>query len=367
MPIYKGTVEVTSGNLHKGSTEIENGYKGADPFYLNETTVSFLTPTGQGLTYTQPNPQSSTGSPGATFPNTTFTITSGSNAMSGTAIVAGLPTGLTVTGQSYNNSSPGNILTITIGGTFPTTSSIDTALVISGLRSITYYTVTLNYANLSIPSGTSAVASTTGSGGISSSRVGTTYTVQFPAGTSISVVASYSAGQSGTGNSSLSFRQRYFNGGYSGGAFGVSQGFSMTGGAPGLSASHSVSSNSQTLNSNLTVDMSGGYSILAMSIWGYDAGPGTPTMTASTGVATQIGSAQTYGAWNSVNRQANFNGPLVYMDPPGGGAFGNGSISGFIPSGTNPGNLQISSNNSGTYGFSFSWGGGAITFTCTFS
>ena len=32
MPIYKGTVEVTSGNLHKGSTEIENGYKGADPF-----------------------------------------------------------------------------------------------------------------------------------------------------------------------------------------------------------------------------------------------------------------------------------------------------------------------------------------------
>jgi hypothetical protein len=113
--------------------------------------------------------------------------------------------------------------------------------------------------------------------------------------------------------------------------------------------------------------MSGGYSILAMSIWGYDAGPGTPTMTASTGVATQLGSAQTYGAWNSVNRQANFNGPLVYMDPPGGGAFGNGSISGFIPSGTNPGNLQISSNNSGTYGFSFSWGGGAITFTCTFS
>ena len=33
MPIYKGTNEVTNGNLYKGSTEIENGYKATDPFF----------------------------------------------------------------------------------------------------------------------------------------------------------------------------------------------------------------------------------------------------------------------------------------------------------------------------------------------
>ena len=35
MPIYKGSTEVTSGNLYKGSTKIENGYKATDSFYVN--------------------------------------------------------------------------------------------------------------------------------------------------------------------------------------------------------------------------------------------------------------------------------------------------------------------------------------------
>jgi len=35
MPIYKGSTEITGGNLHKGSTEIEDGYKGTSPFYTN--------------------------------------------------------------------------------------------------------------------------------------------------------------------------------------------------------------------------------------------------------------------------------------------------------------------------------------------
>ena len=30
MPIYKGSTEVTSGNLYKGSTNIEEGYKGTN-------------------------------------------------------------------------------------------------------------------------------------------------------------------------------------------------------------------------------------------------------------------------------------------------------------------------------------------------
>ena len=95
MPLYKGSSEVTSGNLHKGSTEIENGYKGSDSFYLNETTVSWALPTGGGFTYSTPSPQSSTGSPGSAFISTTFTITAGSNALTGTATITGLPTGLT--------------------------------------------------------------------------------------------------------------------------------------------------------------------------------------------------------------------------------------------------------------------------------
>lgn len=42
MPVYKGTNEVTSGNLYKGSTEIQDGYKATDSFYVNETSISFL-------------------------------------------------------------------------------------------------------------------------------------------------------------------------------------------------------------------------------------------------------------------------------------------------------------------------------------
>ena len=59
MPIYKGAVEVTSGNLHKGSTEIQEGYKASDPFYVNSTVISFIDYPG-----VSPNPKTFTGSPG---------------------------------------------------------------------------------------------------------------------------------------------------------------------------------------------------------------------------------------------------------------------------------------------------------------
>ncbi len=42
MPIYKGSTEVTSGNLYKGSTKIENGYKATDSFYVNELAITGL-------------------------------------------------------------------------------------------------------------------------------------------------------------------------------------------------------------------------------------------------------------------------------------------------------------------------------------
>ena len=59
MPIYKGAVEVTSGNLHKGSTEIQEGYKASDPFYVNSTVISFIDYPG-----VSPNPKTFTGPPG---------------------------------------------------------------------------------------------------------------------------------------------------------------------------------------------------------------------------------------------------------------------------------------------------------------
>ena len=42
MPIYKGNTEIASGKLYKAAINIENGYKGADSFYINEVTISFL-------------------------------------------------------------------------------------------------------------------------------------------------------------------------------------------------------------------------------------------------------------------------------------------------------------------------------------
>ena len=59
MPIYKGSTEVTSGNLHKGSTEIQEGYKGVNSFYINSTEISFVD--YPGIT---PNPKIFSGSPG---------------------------------------------------------------------------------------------------------------------------------------------------------------------------------------------------------------------------------------------------------------------------------------------------------------
>jgi hypothetical protein len=156
MPIYKGTTEVTSGNLYKATTEIENGYKGTDVVYVNETTQSFALPTGQSLTYT--TPVDIIGSPGSALsPTVTFTGTASAlNTISGTGAIAGLPTGLTYT-QAINNTNPGNMITFTISGTYPTTSNSSINLTISGLTITVGYSYTITAsgtvgAGLSLPS-----------------------------------------------------------------------------------------------------------------------------------------------------------------------------------------------------------------------
>ena len=99
---------------------------------LNQTEISWATPTGQGLTYSTPSPQSSQGAIAATFPTTTFTATKSDSILSGTATIAGLPSGITAA-QTITGSGAGNTLTVTLTGTFPSADYINTALTLSGL------------------------------------------------------------------------------------------------------------------------------------------------------------------------------------------------------------------------------------------
>jgi hypothetical protein len=99
---------------------------------LNATIISWATPTGQSLTYSTPSPQSSQGAAAATFPTTTFTATLAGSTISGTATIAGLPSGITAA-QTITGSGAGNILTVTLTGVFPSADSLNTALTLSGL------------------------------------------------------------------------------------------------------------------------------------------------------------------------------------------------------------------------------------------
>ena len=118
-----------------GGTGISVVTNSANNFTISNTlidvTVSFNAPTGQSLTYT--TPASSIGQAGSIFPTTTFTVLDpAGGALSGTAVITGLPAGITST-QSYNNTNGGNILTITLSGVYPSANSVGTNLVISNL------------------------------------------------------------------------------------------------------------------------------------------------------------------------------------------------------------------------------------------
>ena len=135
-----GNVTLTAGTGISITENSNNNFTISNT--LIDVYVSWATPTGQGLTYTTPSPQS-TGpfQAGSTFPTTTFTVTDPlGGTLSGTAVISGLPAGLTST-QSYNNTNNGNILTITINGVYPSANSVGTNLVISNLTITTPLTV----------------------------------------------------------------------------------------------------------------------------------------------------------------------------------------------------------------------------------
>ena len=126
---------------------------------LVDISVSFNTPTGQSLTYTTPD--SSSGQAGSVFTTTTFTVTKSGKTLSGTAVINGLPAGITST-QSYNNTNPNNVLTITLSGVYPSTNSFGTNLVISGLTA-TAPPLTVSY--LVVAGGGGAASGYAGVGG----------------------------------------------------------------------------------------------------------------------------------------------------------------------------------------------------------
>ena len=138
MPLYKGLNEITGGGLYKGTTEIENGFKNSQFFYENLSTISWVAPTGQGLTYSVPTPQTQTKDGGVAMDTVTFTISNSAANIQGTVAIAGMPPGLTFT-QVNSGAGLGNTITITINGTMPEDSYFNTLLTISGVTgSINY-------------------------------------------------------------------------------------------------------------------------------------------------------------------------------------------------------------------------------------
>ena len=141
MPIYKGAVEVTSGNLYKGSTEIENAYKGSDSLFVNEITVTLPSSvTDSGITWSV-NTTSFTGTPGSTSSSFTLTASAGGslNKINGTADVSMDISGVGV-GVSQSTSNTGgldNSSTITCTFTFPNNGG-NATLIVRNMTNTTY-------------------------------------------------------------------------------------------------------------------------------------------------------------------------------------------------------------------------------------
>lgn len=166
MPIYKGTDEITSGNFYKGSTNIENGYKQTDSFFVNLVTIQFSSISGQGYTYTLPTPR--TGNPGDPYPSTTFTLSGPANErLNGSGFaMTNLPSSLSASVTSGNNSST---LTVTITGNYPTVGVAPITSVVSGITAVTSYSAHFLVLGGGGNAGSGYVSSGGGGGGLRTS------------------------------------------------------------------------------------------------------------------------------------------------------------------------------------------------------
>lgn len=169
MPLYKGTTEISSNRLYKATTNIENGYKGTNSFYINQVTIQFTSISGLGLTYSTPTTR--TGDPGTSYTSTTFTIsgTSGQRLTPSSFAMTNLPSSLSA---SVTSGSGSQTLTVTISGNFPTSSVAPITSVVSGINITTDYLahyLVVARGGDGGPSGNNSVRSGAGAGGLKTS------------------------------------------------------------------------------------------------------------------------------------------------------------------------------------------------------
>jgi len=257
MPVYKGTAEVTSGSLKKGATNIENGYKQTDQFYVNTNaiTINFVDAiSGATMSTTQ---FSSIGTPGTAFSSFTRTISvnsgrvwlsnptvsesgdtggnvnasiSGITSTSATLNVSGTHpnTGVTVT-LTVNGSTQVDLPNLNVGksGNYPTVSTADGG--------------SLNTVNYSVSNSSGCSGGTSGSGSYNfgSSSSGTWYSYSRPG----LVAGPYGNGCGETCNSTVTFSKSGYDAG--------STTFSQTGSTPSFTNTYYWSPSSNPSGASL--------------------------------------------------------------------------------------------------------------------
>mgnify|MGYP000433057673 CR=1 FL=1 len=327
-----------SGDGTAGQVLISDGNGGMSWGANTENyTVSWATPTGQSLTYTQPNPQSSSGGPGSAFPTTTFTATKSGEEISGTATIAGLPTGITAS-QSISGTGADNVLTVTLTGVFPGADSLNTALTISGLT-VQVPPVPLTVKYLVVAGGGSGGAnSNSGGGGAGGYRTNFGGT-----GVSLSAATNYlvtiGAGGAGEGpqpspgNGNNGINSVFNNITSTGGGRGSGQGGTAASGGSGGGGAYDTNGNSGN---------AGGYS----PVEGYAGANGTPSFSypgGGGGGASETGN--TDGAGHGGDGTSNsITGSAVFY--AGGGSGGVSAGYSIIPGGDGGGGAG--SNNTAT-------------------
>ena len=236
-----------SGNGTAGQVLISDGNGGMSWGANTENyTVSWATPTGQSLTYTQPNPQSSSGGPGSAFPTTTFTATKSGEEISGTATIAGLPAGITAS-QSLSGTGADNILTVTLTGIFPGADSLNTALTISGLT-VQVPSVPLTVEYLVVAGGGSGGSNSNsgggGAGGYRTNYGGTALSLNVATNYNVTVGAGAAATTSSPWNGTVGSNSDFNNISATGGGGGSGQGGSSSSGGSGGGGAYDTSGNS---------------------------------------------------------------------------------------------------------------------------
>jgi len=328
-----------------GGTGISVVTNSPNNFTINNTlidvTVSFNTVTGQSLTYTAVSPISSIGQAGSVFPTTTFTVTSPTGeVLSGTAVITGLPSGLTST-QSYNNTGGGNILTITLSGVYPSANSIGTNLVISGLTE-TVAPLTIDY--LVVAGGGAGGGfyrgGGGGAGGLLTNYGGTPLTVSISTNYPVTVGAGGTGGYHTTGGSGGNsvFSNIIASGGGGGSQYGANNG--VSGGSGGGSAGFSSPGTAGSGNTPSTTPSQGnnggqGWSSSACGgggggagAIGQQGGSGATSGDGGNGLAVSItGSSVTYAGGGG---GGNYSSGNVTIGGSGGGAAGGSGSSPYV-------------------------------------